>query len=103
MATIAYLVAITLAACTSGGSGEEDKFAAALSKLNKDWQLYEVKKKGDQTIIKVEVSENVTFKQGEAAKAALKKIDPKLTGYIEFYNSDVGMTLRKVEMFPDQQ
>lgn len=89
---------LAFAACTSGDD-RTDKFAAALSELDSGWQLYEVKDEGGKTIIKVEVGENVTFQQGEKAKEALLKIDPDLKGYIEFYNSQVGMTLRKVEIF----
>jgi hypothetical protein len=85
-------------ACTSGGV--EDQYAKALSDINKDWQLYEVKKQGDSTIIRVEVSDVVSFKDGKKAMIALQKIDPQLTGYIEFYNAEVGMVLRKVEIFP---
>lgn len=92
-------IAFAGAACTSGGDERVDKFAAALQELNEGWQLYEVKDEGGKTVIKVEVGENVTFQQGETAKEALLKIDPNLEGYIEFYNSQVGMTLRKVEIF----
>lgn len=93
------VVGITLSACSSG-SGVEEKFDKALKDIDKEWQLYEVKKQGDNTIIRIEVDKNVTFKEGEKAKAALQKIDPQLKGYIEFYNSEVGMVLRKVEIFP---
>mgnify|MGYP000181580146 CR=1 FL=1 len=86
-------------ACTSG-NGVEDQYAKALSDIDKDWQLYEVKKQGDSTVIHVEVSKVVSFKDSKKAMAAIQKITPQFTGYIEFYNSDVGIVLRKVEIFP---
>ncbi len=86
--------------CTSGGV--EDKFAKAISEVNKNWELYEVKQVGNATVIKVEVfnSDKVPFKEAKKALEALQKIDPKLAGYIEFYNSEVGIVLRKVEIIP---
>lgn len=85
-------------ACTSGGV--EDQYAKALSDIDKDWQLYEVKQQGKNTVIRVEVSKVVSFKDGKKAMEAIQKITPNMTGYIEFYNSEVGMVLRKVEIFP---
>ncbi|MFQ5430966.1 MAG: hypothetical protein ACE5EN_00500 [Nitrospinota bacterium] len=87
-------------ACTSGGV--EDKYAKVFSDINKDWELYEVKQAGGSTIIKVEVinSDKVPFKEAKKAMEALQKMDPKLSGYIEFYNSEVGIVLRKVEIIP---
>lgn len=87
-------------ACTSGGI--EGEFAKSISDINKDWVLYEVIKKGDSTIIRIEVykTDKVTFKDAKKAMGALQKVDPQLTGYIEFYNSDVGIVLRKIEVFP---
>ena len=86
--------------CSSGGV--EDEFAKAISEVNKDWVLYEVKQVRGATVIKVEVlnSSKVPFKQAKKAMEALQKIDPKLAGYIEFYNAEVGMVLRKVELIP---
>lgn len=86
--------------CSSGGI--EDEFAKALSGINKDWVLYEVKQRGNATVIKVEVlnASKVPFKQAKKAMEALQKIDPKLAGYIEFYNAEVGIVLRKVEIIP---
>lgn len=87
--------------CTSDGI--EDKFAKALSDVDKNWELYEVKQVGDHTVIKVEVynTDKVPFKEAKKAMEALQKIDPKLAGYIEFYNSEVGIVLRKVEIIPN--
>lgn len=87
-------------ACTS--DGVEDKFAKAISEVNKNWELYEVKQVGNVTVVKVEVfnTDKVPFKEAKKAMEALQKIDPKLAGYIEFYNSEVGIVLRKVEIIP---
>lgn len=85
-------------ACSIGGV--EGQYAKAISDINKDWVLYEVKEEKGSTVIRVEVSDVVTFKDGKKAMDAIQKITPQLTGYIEFYNSEVGMVLRKVELFP---
>lgn len=91
---------LTFGGCSSGGV--EDEFAKAISEVNKDWVLYEVKQVGNATVIKVEVinSSKVPFRQAKKAMEALQKIDPKLAGYIEFYNAEVGIVLRKVEIIP---
>lgn len=92
-------LSIAIGAC-SAGSEQEQKFAKVFSDINKDWQLYEVEAKGGNTIIRVEVSDNVSFKAGKNAMEELQKIDPKLKGFIEFYNAKVGIVLRKVELIP---
>ena len=60
-----------LAACTSGGV--EDQFAKALSDVNKDWELYEIAENRGAMVIKVEVSEIVSFKDGKKAVEAIQK------------------------------
>ncbi|VAX17676.1 hypothetical protein MNBD_NITROSPINAE01-1226 [hydrothermal vent metagenome] len=87
-----------VSACTS--SGPEDKYQDALNAINKTWSVYEVKQDGKNTIIRVEVTDVVSFKDAKKAMKALQAIEPELTGYVEFYNSEVGMTLRKLEIFP---
>ena len=93
-------VGLISAGCVGGGNETEDKFADALRALNEDWELYEVKTRGDKTIMMIEVLDNVTFKEGQAAMKEVLTIDPNYNGMLEFYNSEVGMTLRKVEVFP---
>jgi len=90
---------LAFSGCTSGND-MESKYAKIFSDINKDWGLYEVKKNGNSIIIRVEVSAVVPFKQAKKALAEIQRIDPKLEGYIEFYNADVGMVLRKVEIIP---
>lgn len=90
---------LALAACESGDD-RDSKYAKIFSDLNKDWALYEIVMQGKMTVIRVEVSDVVPFKEAQKALAAIQKDDPKLEGYIEFYNSEVGMVLRKVEIIP---
>lgn len=97
---IILALSIVLGAC-AGGTEQEKKFAKVFSNLNKDWQLYEIETSNDNTVvIHVEVSDNVPFREAKKAMEELQKIDPKLKGYIEFYNSQVGIVLRKVELIP---
>ena len=96
---LALTVGLLSAGCF-GGDEVEDRFADALNELNESWELYELKQQGDKTIMMVEVTDNVTFKEGQEAMKRVLAIDPNYTGMIEFYNSEVGMTLRKVEVFP---
>jgi hypothetical protein len=91
---------LTLAACTGGGGDSEGPYAAALASVNKDWLISEMKKEKDMTIIRIEVGENVAFADGKKAMEAIQKADPKFNGYLEFFNSEVGMVIRKVEIFP---
>lgn len=107
-----FTIALTLAACTgpSGGGGggadagasgdNEDKYAQALVSINKTWKVTEMKKSADSTTIRVEAEENVSFAEGKKAAEAIQKVDPKFNGYLEFFNGQVGMALRKVEIFP---
>ena len=100
--TLLFLIlalSIAFGACM-GGSEKEKKFAKVFSNINKDWQLYELVTEGKNTIIRVEVSDNVPFKEAKKAMEELQKIDPKLEGFIEFYNTQVGIVLRKVELVP---
>ncbi|VAX25485.1 hypothetical protein MNBD_NITROSPINAE02-1173 [hydrothermal vent metagenome] len=95
-----FVAAAVFGGCTSADD-QETKLAKIFSDLNKDWVLYEVKKKGKSVVIKVEVKDNVPFKEAKKALEQIQKSDPKLEGYIEFYNSEVGMVLRKVEIIPE--
>lgn len=103
-----FTLALTLAACTGGGgdgsagvSGDnEDKYTQALASINKAWKVSEMKKNKDQTIIRVEVDDNVPFAEGKKAADAIQKADPKFNGYVEFFNGQVGMVIRKLEIFP---
>ncbi len=95
-----FVATAVFGGCTSAND-QDTKFAKIFSDINKDWVLYEVKKKGKTVVIKVEVSANVPFKEAKKALEAIQKSDPKLEGYIEFYNAEVGMVLRKVEIIPD--
>lgn len=97
---LVLVVGLLSAACIGGGDDVEDRFADALSGLNEDWELYELTQRGDKQTMMVEVLDNVTFKEGQAAMKKVLEIDPNYNGFIEFYNSQVGMTLRKVEVFP---
>lgn len=123
-----FTLALALAACTDSGSGgggksasggggmsgggapagagasvsgdNEDKYTQALASINKEWKVAEMKKDKDQTIIRVEVGDNVPFAEGKKAADAIQKADPKFNGYVEFFNSQVGMVIRKLEIFP---
>ncbi len=98
--TLAAVAVLALAFACSGGGGAEDKFQAAFSKVNPAWKVYEVKKEGTNTIIRVEAADAVPFAEAKKALDALLAVDPKLTGYVEFYNKEVGMVLRKLEIVP---
>jgi len=114
-----FTLALTLAACTEGGSSgggagagagaggaasvsgdNEDKYTAALASVNKAWKVSEMKKEKDATIIRVEVDDNVPFAEGKKAADAIQKADPKFNGYVEFFNGQLGMVIRKLEIFP---
>jgi len=110
-----FTLALTLAACTgpSGGGGggggggaasvsgdNEDKYTQALASINKTWKVSEMKKEKDSTIIRVEAEENVSFAEGKKAADAIQKADPKFNGFVEFFNGQLGMVIRKVEIFP---
>ncbi len=97
---MALIVAgFAVSACT-GGSELEGKLVTAFKEINAGWELYEVKKTGNTTVIMVEAEDVVPFKEAKKALAEVLKIDPKMEGFIEFYNSEVGMTLRKIEIIP---
>lgn len=94
------VLALAFTACSSGGGGEEDKYQAAFTKINPAWKVYEVKKEGENTIIRVEAADVVPFAEAKKALDALQAADPKLKGYVEFYNKEVGIVLRKLEIMP---
>lgn len=96
-AVVAVLV-LAVTACSNGGPAE--KYQAALIKINPAWKIYEVQKNGENTIIRVEASDVVPFAEAKKALEALQSTDPKLAGYVEFYNKEVGMVLRKLEIIP---
>lgn len=101
MAVVVLTLAVT--ACSSGGGGggaAEEKYQAVFSKINPAWQVYEVKTEGTNTVIRVEVADVVPFADAKKALDAIQASEPKLTGYIEFYNKEVGIVLRKVEIMP---
>ena len=121
-----FTLALTLAACTGGGGGDggaggagagagagakaggsgpvsgdnEDKYTQALAAINKTWIIAEMKKDKDSITIRVEAQDNVSFAEGKKAGEAIQKADPKFTGYVEFFNGQLGMVIRKVEIFP---
>jgi hypothetical protein len=105
-----FTLALALAACTGSGGGgggsagvsgdNEDKYTQALASINKAWKVSEMKKDKDQTIIRVEVDDNVPFAEGKKAADAIQKADPKFNGYVEFFNGQIGMVIRKLEIFP---
>lgn len=101
LAAVAVL-ALVFTACSSGGGGggDEDKYQAAFTKINPAWKVYEVKKEGENTVIRVEAADVVPFAEAKKALDALQAADPKLKGYVEFYNKEVGMVLRKLEIMP---
>ncbi len=98
--TAVAVLALAFTACSSGGGGAEDKFQAAFTKVNPSWKVYEVKQEGENTIIRVEASDVVPFGEAKKALDSLQATDPKLKGYVEFYNKEVGMVLRKLEIVP---
>ena len=105
-----FTLALTLAACTDSGGGgaggagvsgdNEDKYTQALASINKEWKVSEMKKEKEMTVIRVEVDDNVPFAEGKKAVDAIQKADPKFNGYVEFFNGQVGMVIRKLEIFP---
>ena len=96
---IVMILSIAFGACT-GGSEEEKKFGKVFSNINKDWQLYEITTEGENIFFRVEVPEIVSFKDAKKAMEELHKIDPKLKGFVEFFNASMGIVLRKVELVP---
>jgi hypothetical protein len=93
------LMILAVSGCDSG-SDAEAKYQKALNTVNDKWEIYEMTTKGDSTIIRVEVDDNVPFKISKKAGEAIQKVDPAFNGYIEFFNSEVGIVLRKTEIFP---
>jgi len=104
IAAIVVLVAalpIFTTGCSSGGSGgDTGKYQQTLEKINPQWKVFEVKGEGANLVIRVEAGESVPFADAKKAEEALHKVDPKLTGYLEFFNKDVGIVLRKIELVP---
>jgi ketosteroid isomerase-like protein len=88
-------------ACSSGGNPNEGKYADAIKAIDSSWDLYEMTEdENGHTNFKIEVSDVVKFDKAKKTIEAFQKIDPKLSGMVEWYNSDVGMTLRKMEILP---
>lgn len=94
------VLALAITACSSGGGGAEEKYQAVFGKINSTWKVYEVKQEGENTIIRVEASDVVPFGEAKKALDSLQASEPKLKGYVEFYNKEVGIVLRKVEIVP---
>jgi len=87
-------------ASKANSGDKEDQFASALSSMNADWKLYEIGESRGAVTIKVEVTEIVDFKDGKRAVEAIQKIDPQFKGYIDFYDSNTGTVVRKMEIMP---
>lgn len=98
--TAVFTIVLALAACTSGGGDAEDKYAQALASVNQAFKIAEMTQEKGMTVIRVEVDDNVPFAEGKKAMEAIQKADPKFTGYVEFYNGQIGMVIRKVEILP---
>jgi len=96
----AAVFGVMFGACTGGGDDAESKFAKALSEVNSNWFVYEVTEERGTPVIKVEVSEIVSFKDGKKAVEAISKADPKWAGYIDFQDSKTGTVVRKMEVIP---
>ncbi len=101
IAVVAVVATLSAASCSSSSSGPESKYESALQKVNPSWKVYEVKQEGPNTVIRVEAGDVVPFPQAKKALEALQAVDPKLVGYVEFYNKEVGMVLRKLEIVPN--
>ncbi|MBF0170069.1 MAG: hypothetical protein HQK87_03095 [Nitrospinae bacterium] len=99
---VAALCALGATSCEMlfGPSGPEAKYQEALQSVNPAWSVYEVTNEGQSVVIRVEVDETVPFDQGKKAGEAIQAIEPQFSGYVEFFNSEVGMVLRKLEIFP---
>jgi hypothetical protein len=97
---LALTVVSAAAFFACSGGGPEDKYEAVLKKVNPSWKVYEVKQEGTNTVIRVEAADVVPFPEAKKALEALQAMDPKLSGYVEFYNKEVGMVLRKLEIMP---
>ena len=97
---LALLAAPLLFATGCSGGGEQGKYQQVLEKVNPNWKVFEVKGEGTNLLIRVEAGESVSFADAKKAEEALHKADPKLAGFLEFYNKDVGIVLRKIELIP---
>lgn len=86
--------------CSGGGGGDVDKYQKVIEKINPEWKVFEVKGDSSNIVIRVEAGANVPFPEAKKAEEALHKLDPKLAGYLEFFNKEVGIVLRKVELVP---
>ncbi|MBF0292454.1 MAG: hypothetical protein HQK86_09900 [Nitrospinae bacterium] len=100
VSTALFTLVFALAACTGGGGEAEDKYAQALASVNPAFKIAEMKQEKDKTVIRVEVEDDVKFAEGKKVAEAIQKADPKFAGYVEFFNSQVGMVIRKVEITP---
>jgi len=101
LCTVIALVGTTFYACSSGGNPNEGKYVDAIKAIDSSWDLYEITEdKSGHTNFKIEVSDVVKFDKAKKTIEAFQKIDPKVSGMVEWYNSDVGMTLRKMEILP---
>jgi ketosteroid isomerase-like protein len=99
---LALLLFVSLTACDAlfGSSGPEASYQAALSSVDEKWEIYEVIVQDGSTVIRVEVDDTVPFDKAKLAAAAIQAAEPQFNGYVEFFNSEVGMVLRKLEIFP---
>lgn len=97
---VAALPLFTAGCSGGGGGGDMDKYQKVLEKINPNWKVFEVKGEGANLTIRVEADANVPFQEAKKAEEALHKVDPKLAGYLEFFNKQVGIVLRKVELVP---
>ncbi len=97
-----FMIAVLGAAFTACSSGTEleNKLVKAFAEINAKWEVYEVKEEGNKLMIKIEVDDVVPFSDAKKALQAIIEINPQATGMIEWYNSQVGMTLRKMEIMP---
>ncbi len=102
LGALLLFVAMGAASCDLffGPSGPEAMYQDALQTVDTKWAVYEVTNEGGMTVVRVEVDENITFDQGKRASDAIQKAEPAFNGYVEFFNSEVGMVLRKVEITP---
>ncbi len=101
LGAVIALTCTSFYACSSGGNPNEDKFADAIKAIDSSWDLYEITADdAGHTNFKIEVADVVKFDQAKKTIKALQEIDPTLSGMVEWYNADVGMTLRKMEILP---
>ncbi len=99
---VIFMVAVLGVAFTACSSGTEfeNKLVKAFAEINEKWDVYEVREDGNRLMIKIEVEDVVPFSDAKKALKAIFEINPQASGMIEWYNSQVGMTLRKMEIMP---